>query len=1052
MRHMLNMDRQDIEHLREVIFPAITRRDAILFLGAGASVSDKKFLSQQLMEYYAAKKGFGLTTDDIVEFVDTLSEDERFDRAEFDSFVGHILGKITVSDTHKTIVRLNWREIITSNVDLVMERAFDELRSTGQSNLKLKCIKRAQDYSYNPASDEVKYVKLNGCIGDLQKYPLVFSSQDFAKANRFYKSVMKSLENLSPAVLFISVGYSYSDPFGKLILKKFDSYNFRNRKWIINVDPYVQDSQLAYFSTNHIAVVKSSTDDFFKEYLAWEGETAKTTADRVRLRFTDRDNRLVITSPELKVRLNGVLTQLSSLSSFPAIDQISFYRGEEPTFDTIRRNHDVIRENTLATVKNRLGELLSQKHDLVPIVVLKGSYGTGKTTFAYRLAAEIQKDPSLDILSFEVLEPDRLRSTDLNSLFSAVKSRAVILLFNHIERDSAFKALIDLRVRLSAEQFPQVKLLMLGSIRENILERHKKQHSYMNMIEMDVDSSLTQAEASDLIEKLSAVNLVSYRDARRKKELISQITDKYKGDTFTSFVALLTNGQHLNYLLSAYNELPDKGKEAFLNTSLLYRFGTLMPASLLRRLISTDWDAFKRDVIEVDCKGIVIQEVSALTDTSPDLYFRTKHAIISDLLVKYFLSDEDQRFEAYLKLVRHLSSGFGSSTLLVDLLKSIRDTEDLSDQKVAKLYDACASEFRDDPHFTLHYAINLQHRGDEKSLREAIDRVLYVEGLLDRRNHRLIHRRATLNFHLARLIYLREKELDETLKYAREARDLFEVKMRLDPFSSYGYVDYVRFEMWYLDKIVLDDYEKTRQMAKIEDLLDLAEQSVFDDIGAVVKLKTDYLRNHRQVTPEDKKAYLDYLDSVYEVEKTRHLALILKFYYFQNEKDDNKCAVIADELMAYSHLDDAAKLLFKYYGRNLHLPKYRESLMKLARQNSRIEDRDPLNYHYFMYVAAAYNRYLEDSYGHVNDLRALSLFYNPMFHQTWRDAESGEEVIFGGILEKGANGRLRLRVIDLQQTFGFQLGNGAAVDLQDGTPVRTKLHFYLTGIRGEILS
>jgi hypothetical protein len=545
--------------------------------------------------------------------------------------------------------------------------------------------------------------------------------------------------------------------------------------------------------------------------------------------------------------------------------------------------------------------------------------------------------------------------------------------------------------------------------------------------------------------------LVSFRDARMKRKLVDRILEDYGGDTLTALSSLIADGQHINYVKSAYGQLTDKAQEAFLYTSMLYRFNILMPASFLRRLVSADWEAFNRDVLEVDCKGILIQEVNTSTGVQPDLYFRSKHPIISDMLVKHLLVNDDRRFEAYLDMLRHLPMGYGNSTLLVNVLKALRDNDDLSLDKIDRLYDSAAQEFNEDPHFTLHYAINLQHRRVEPYLTDAIAKIRYVEGLLERRNHRLIHRRASLNFDLAKLAFQREKELDDTLRYVDEARDLFQIKLRLDPFSSFSYVDFVRLEVWCLDKIEMDKEERARQMIKIEDLLEEAERSVFDDLEAVVKVKGEYLRNHKQVRPEDRKQYLAYLESVCADERIRHLGLILMFYLYLGDKDEAKCASLVKDLEAYSFYDDVAKVLFKYYGTRLHLADHRASLFKVLRENPKVAERDPINYHYFSYVAAAYNRHFDESLQHVGELRAVCLSSSPFYRDSWRDPNSGKPMEFQGVLQSGPGKRLKVKVIDLQQSFGFQVGAGLNIPMVSGSTCRLILRFYLTGIRAEIL-
>ena len=115
----------------------------------------------------------------------------------------------------------------------------------------------------------MKYIKLNGCIQDIGLYPLAFSSDDFNRLKSFYKTVLNDLRNPSQDILFMSIGYSYTDAFGKELLDKFDSYNYRDRRWMVNVDPFPNETALAFYKKNKVCIVKCSFQDFFLKYREW---------------------------------------------------------------------------------------------------------------------------------------------------------------------------------------------------------------------------------------------------------------------------------------------------------------------------------------------------------------------------------------------------------------------------------------------------------------------------------------------------------------------------------------------------------------------------------------------------------------------------------------------------------------------------------------------------------------------------------------------------------------------------------------------------------------
>jgi len=66
----------------ESVFELIDKGNMILFLGAGASITNKKYLSSQIIEYYEDKIGIKHDISDITELLDVLETTDYFDRNE----------------------------------------------------------------------------------------------------------------------------------------------------------------------------------------------------------------------------------------------------------------------------------------------------------------------------------------------------------------------------------------------------------------------------------------------------------------------------------------------------------------------------------------------------------------------------------------------------------------------------------------------------------------------------------------------------------------------------------------------------------------------------------------------------------------------------------------------------------------------------------------------------------------------------------------------------------------------------------------------------------
>jgi hypothetical protein len=1047
MDHIFELNEKSIETLRNHLFPLIAQGEAILFLGAGASQSERRYLCADIIRLYSDKIGANLGTDDLVEFVDMISSNPEYDRNDFDEFIVSMLSKLQPTETHKIIARLNWKEIITTNCDLVIERAFDQLAGTSAENLKMKAIRRVSEYFYRPSNDEVKYVKLNGCVSDRSDYPLIFSSRDFDTANGFYRTVLSTIENLSPKCALLTIGYSFSDPFAKKFLTRFDKFN-RNRRWMISVDPFVEKAQLPFFSEKKICIIRLSAAEFFDQYAAWERETVDDLTRRTNLIFADREkNRLTVPHYVLK-RIGQGIVQLWDDGRYPFISPEDFYRGEVPTYDVVKKNIDVVKVSVVTKTVEKVRNILGEPHELVPILILAGGYGIGKSTLAYRIVHELTSDPTFDALAFEVGDHERLGAADLGELFAASKARNIILLFNGIEVDSVFKSLMGLRMRLSMEQFHSFNLLILASIRENILQKFTTTDVYNEFTIVDVGSGFTTSEASDLVQKLGDAGIMKYRDARERNSIASKVVSDYKGDTFISLISLVSNSNHSHFLQSAYNQLSKKAQQAFLYVSLLYRYGILTPAALLQRILSITWDEFRTEILEYDSKGILIQEEHKTQGTDPDLYIRTKHPIVSNELVKLILPNEDAQFLRYQTLLRKLSYGSTGAKLAVDLLKAIRLDSHLSDAKLNALYDLCGEQLADDPHFALHYAINLQHRHDVSSLKRAIDIIMNAESLLPYRSDHLIHRRAVLYFELAKATYDTEKELSETREYIRNAMDLFEIKRLLDPFSHFSYVDYIKLGIWCLDKVLLLAEQRVHEMVRIENLIEEGKENILENQQLLAEVEANYLRTKYGESTEK---YRDFVSSLLNKEELKPYGLILQYYQYERDKNLTALLQIVKELEGYFYLDYVAKALLKYYGNNLYLLEARQKMFDLIRGNRNLEQMEPVRTHFYSYIAEAYNRNFGYIWEHIDALRKKFHTLNLGARETWRDGETGEPALFDAIITRSDERGIHVKVSDLQRSFRTIPVPSHIFDLSIGSRHHVNLHFFLAGMKAELL-
>ena len=238
-------------------------------------------------------------------------------------------------------------------------RSYDNIRNTPEHLIDFKYCKSKQEYFYTTGANEIKYYKLNGCISDRKRYPLVFSSEDFDRAKPYYKLVLNNLKSVSDKIKFISIGYSYSDPLSKILLNKFDSYSYRERRWSFNVDPEVNENQLEYFSQNRICIIKLKSQEFFSLFKEWEESNAASFTRSKKISFYSADKTKIILPAKLLLKLSSSLVQLDDHYKFTHEERAEYYKGEEPSYGTILQNHDVMREVLLDNIKKNIINFVS---------------------------------------------------------------------------------------------------------------------------------------------------------------------------------------------------------------------------------------------------------------------------------------------------------------------------------------------------------------------------------------------------------------------------------------------------------------------------------------------------------------------------------------------------------------------------------------------------------------------------------------------------------------------------------------------------------------------
>lgn len=1038
---------ETVQFLEESLFPNIYNENTVLFLGAGFSYTkEKNYLGSTLIDFYQDKLGLDLETRDLVEFVDRASRLDDFSREQFDQYVKGLLQNLKPDSTHKKVVALGWRQIVTTNLDLLVENSYADIRGKTEEYKEIVPIRSVQEYHKTISNDQIKYIKLNGCLSDISNYKMVFSSQDFANNKKFYNDVITNFSSLTTDVSFLSIGYSFTDGISKRLLFELNKNNLKNDRKVFNVDPFPNEAIIPYLLENNVITIRMTGEEFFNYYQNWIDEKYKRQEHKIPKAYYKANDIPIQINTQLKLRLLNKLKQLH-IRNKEFVRPENYYKGEEPNYSVILDNYDVIKKDVNKSI---VDNVLKSKieNNLIPLNFIVGDNGIGKSTSTLRAINNLQTNNGY--VAFELIDINGIRAQDLEELFNASSSENIILFADKIERHTFFKELMSFRLMLSEYQFNR-NIFILAPISDNVLEKYLRNYKYQNIYKTYVNHSLSNDEINDLVNKLKAYKLITVRDKQEEKRVVDKIKRTYDSDPYVTMLSLIENSTLLRTIADNLCQINDDAKTAFEFTSLLYQYRIPMPASVLKKIINVNWQEFKDNILKVDCKGLLLSHLTRPEDIKEDLVFKTKHRIISAKFIENKYKNEDTLLKAFLRIIRVLNPNDEHAKIAIDLFKAIKRNNVFSEKdKLFKLYDEAAIIFTNHPTFNIHYARNLQQRRNIISLKKAEERLMLVDSLMDKRNISITHTRGIIDFEIARY-YHKEGDYYYRDEYLENAKEFFEIKRAIDPFSSYSYYDFLTLELWKIKELKLDSEEILKQHLIVQDLFVKAYESVIENTEYIERLRSKYV-NDIKINQFSKVEIIKQIEELYNNSDTRVLALIFKLNSLENDILDfgNKIlpnltvSNIIQELEDYSHLDIVKKSLFNYYCNRLFDVGARMAMNKF--NTDQMEAIDFFKYHFYSFIKECYNQQFSYANSHLKSLKKEYRYLNPAIQEYWIDNETLEAKIFNCIIKSEVGYKVYIPLLG-GDFYRFK----ADFEFLKGKQFYCKIIFTVRGIRVEII-
>lgn len=198
----------EIESFINHYVKALREKNAVIFAGAGMSVSEGFFNWTGLLKPIADRLGFDIHEEqnDLSSLAQYFVDNQGGVRGELDQILTEEYGKIkmSVSENHKILARLPIEIFWTTNYDRLIETALIEQGKTPD-------VKKCQsDLTVNlPKRDAIVY-KMHGDIGTVSETVITkHEYEDYNKTRELFSNAFKS-DYVARTFLFI--GFSFNDP------------------------------------------------------------------------------------------------------------------------------------------------------------------------------------------------------------------------------------------------------------------------------------------------------------------------------------------------------------------------------------------------------------------------------------------------------------------------------------------------------------------------------------------------------------------------------------------------------------------------------------------------------------------------------------------------------------------------------------------------------------------------------------------------------------------------------------------------------------------------
>ena len=735
--------------------------DCILFLGAGAAFGSSGLKGEKPVN--------GLQLRDLIsdKFLGGLHKDKALPRvAEFakyesslpdvQTYIRELFHPLNPAPFHKLIPTFRWYAIITTNYDLILERAYDDV---GERQQQLRPIIRDGDNFSTVLKDNnaLPYLKLHGCINTIndENLPLILGSEEYAKHQRNRKRLFNHFADWARERPLIFVGYDISDPNIQQILFDLTDMGVQRPIYAV-VDPGLDEIACRYWIAHRFVPAAITMEKFLKGIDLVIPRNNRVLAS---LRFGSEisiskwfSSSLLPSSNMIRYLHEELIHVHGSIVS-NGVEPKAFYSGRSLEWSVFQQDLDFKRRTSDdLIIECVLNEIKSNEPT---ITLVKGHAGSGKTVMLKRFAWDAAKDFDARVLFLK--EGGVLRTSLLTEIADLTQAPIVLIIDDSIKHlsDIAHLYKVALTKRLSIRIVIAVRTNEWNLILPDVDFPISEEHELKELSEREIDNllnKLAQHNALGELSKFPRSSQAEHFKLHSERQLMVALHEATTGKPFEELA--FDEYEHVR---------PAEAKVLYLDICTLHRLGISVRAGLVSRVSGVTFESFSNAFFK-PLEHVVRSYFDA---ASRDYVYRSRHPLIAEFVFRQALPDPVERAAQITRIIRHMDIDYESDSIAFNqLIRGRMLSELFADKALVKQIFEAALESGAPPEYIHHQnaIFELHHPGG--SMRAALQAITEAERLSSGRDRSIEHTKAMV---LRRLAHESTHHLERD-KYRTDAK------------------------------------------------------------------------------------------------------------------------------------------------------------------------------------------------------------------------------------------------------------------------------------------